>query len=143
MKKGVPTLQTAMLVTENFWLLTRFLHRTYVLNIIRCYSLVVLVYGTFSYDYYVQSFLVSAILEGYKEFIKHERTLSAFPKAGSSVPFFKEQWDTWHIMEKVFEVNSPKWGPQRLPLTVSSNCFGVNAHLHLLYLGKVLEHISK
>ncbi len=47
--------------------LTRLLHRTYILDIIRSYCLVVAVYGTFSYNNNVQPFLISTVLERYKE----------------------------------------------------------------------------
>ena len=78
----------SMLLKENVWvqIITRLLRHTYILDIIRSYSLVVAIYGTFSYNNNVQPFLISAVLEGYKDakaFRKHDSKHFAFPKAGS------------------------------------------------------------
>lgn len=45
----------------------RRLHHTYILDIIRSYSLVVAIYGTLGYNNNVQPFLIGSVLEEYKE----------------------------------------------------------------------------
>lgn len=57
-----------MLLKERLWVHDKArLHCTYILDIIRSYSLVVAIYGTLGYNYNVQPFLIGAVLEGYKE----------------------------------------------------------------------------
>lgn len=46
---------------------TQLSQRTYILDIIRSYGLVVAIYGSFSYNNNVQPFLIGSILEGRKE----------------------------------------------------------------------------
>lgn len=76
-----------MLLKESLWLrdVTRLPHRTYFLDIIRSYCLVVGIYGTLSYNNNVQPFLISAVLEEYRSkcISKHDRKRFALPKAGS------------------------------------------------------------
>lgn len=68
-----------MLLKEVLWVqdITRFLHHTYILDIIRSNRLVVAIYGTFSYNNNVQPFLISAVLERYKDaFLKKNMTVN-------------------------------------------------------------------
>lgn len=47
---------------KNWWI-----HRTYILDIVSSYWLVVRIYRPLSYDYDIQSFLICTILQKYKE----------------------------------------------------------------------------
>ncbi len=53
--------------------LDRFLHHTYILDIIRSYCLVVAIYGTLGYNNNVQPFLISTVLKGIQK-QKHLKT---------------------------------------------------------------------
>lgn len=92
------------MLQKSLWVhdLPRFLQCTYILDIIRSYCLVVAIYGTLSYNNNVQPFLISTVLEGYKEAKAFENMTENILHCQKLDPVMEDNYWSISLMNRTF-----------------------------------------